>query len=304
MKDLYVYINEGILNDIDNTISKTDSFINAANVEFEKLQAAATNPKMYNKTKSRHTEDYRIGFKAPNLLRMLGDTKNDLITVVVVRDNYRNKWEFLVLLHSNTGAIRHNQCAELSMPLTAFDVPASKFINTYVVPVFKDINSLKEFMKNSNTQLHEASLLDIDGTMTEIDEISKTITKEFNDLKKYLSERKNWEKASHILPKRNDYFTCYSCKPWKTCKEFLKLYFNEDALFLMIEVTEDVSRMQWHIRVMSSQGQKLNPDLDVIKLVPIESKGTRKQSFDNFFKKYLLPKFEDIETFVNWIKDN
>lgn len=153
MKNLYKYINEGILNDIDDTISKTDSFIDAANVEFGKLQAAATNPKMYNKTTGRHVEDYRVGFKAPNLLRMLGDTKNNLITVIVVKDKYWNKWEFSVLLHSNTGAIRHNQCAEISMPLTTFDVPANKFINTYVVPVFKDINSLKEFMKNNNTQL-------------------------------------------------------------------------------------------------------------------------------------------------------
>lgn len=151
MKNIYT-IYEGILNDIDDTISKTDSFVDAANVEFGILQAAATNPKRYNKTKSRSAEHYRIGFKAPNLLRMLGDTKNDLITVIVVKDKYRNKWEFSVLLHSNTGAIRNNQCAELSMPLIAFDVPINKFINTYVVPVFKDINSLKEFMKNNNTQ--------------------------------------------------------------------------------------------------------------------------------------------------------
>lgn len=151
MKNIYT-IYEGILNDIDDTISKTDSFIDAANVEFEKLQAAATSPKMYNKTNSRSAEHYRIGFKAPNLLKMLGDTKNDLITVIVVKDKYRNKWEFSVLLHSNTGSMRNNQCAELSMPLVAFDVSINKFINTYVVPVFKDINSLKEFMKNNNTR--------------------------------------------------------------------------------------------------------------------------------------------------------
>lgn len=151
MKNIYT-IYEGILNDIDDTLSKTDSFIDAAKVEFEKLQAAATNPKIYNKTKSRSAEHYRIGFKAPNLLKMLGDTKNDLITVIVVKDKYRNKWEFSVLLHSNTWGIHNNQCAELSMPLIAFDVPVNKFINTYVVPVFKDINSLKEFMKNNNTR--------------------------------------------------------------------------------------------------------------------------------------------------------
>ena len=83
---------------------------------------------------------------------MLGDTKNDLITVIIDKDKYRNKWEFSVLLHSNTGAIRNNQCAALSIPLIAFNAPVNKFINTYVVPVFKDINSLKEFMKNNNTQ--------------------------------------------------------------------------------------------------------------------------------------------------------
>lgn len=152
MKNIYT-IYEGILNDIDDTISKSDSFIDAANAEFGILQAAATNPKKYNKTQSRSAEHYRIGFKAPNLLKTLGDTKNDLITVIVVKDKFRKKWEFAVLLHSNTGAIRNNQCAELSMPLTVFDVPVNKFINTYVVPVFKDINSLKEFMKNNNTQL-------------------------------------------------------------------------------------------------------------------------------------------------------
>lgn len=152
MKNLYVYISEGILNDIEDTISKTDSFIDVANAEFGILQAAATNPKRYNKTNSRSAEHYRIGFKAPNLLKMLGDTKNDLITVIVVKDKYRNKWEFSILLHSNTWGIRNNQCAELSMPLTAFDASVNKFINTYVVPVFKDINSLKEFIKNNNTQ--------------------------------------------------------------------------------------------------------------------------------------------------------
>lgn len=151
MKNIYT-IYEGILNDIDDTISKTDSFIDAANAEFKILQAAATNPKRYNKTNSRSAEHYRIGFKAPNLLRMLGDTKNDLITVIVLKDKYRNKWEFSVLLHSNAWGINNNQCAELSMPLIAFDVPVNKFINTYVVPVFKDINSLKEFMKNNNTR--------------------------------------------------------------------------------------------------------------------------------------------------------
>lgn len=152
MKNLYEYINEGILNDIDNTISKVDSFIDAANAEFKILQTAATNSKRYNKTRRHDVEDYRVGFKAPNLVKLLSDTKNDLITVIVVKDKYWNRWEFSVLLHSNTGAIRNNQCAELSMALTAFDVPVNKFINTYVVPVFKDINSLKEFMKNNNTR--------------------------------------------------------------------------------------------------------------------------------------------------------
>ena len=71
----------------------------------------------------------------------------------------------------------------------------------------------------------------------------------------------------------------------------------------MIDVTEDVGRMQWHIRITSVSGKKLNPDFNVIKLVPIESRGTRKQSFDVFFKKYLLPKFENITTFVDWVKE-
>lgn len=152
MENLYTYISEGILNDIDDTISKSDSFIDAANVEFEKLQAAATKPKMYNKLIGRMVEDYRVGIEAPNLLRLLGDTKNNLITVIVAKDKYWNSWDFSILRHSNTGAIRNNQCAELSMPLTAFDGSANKFINTYVVPVFKDINSLKEFIKNNNKQ--------------------------------------------------------------------------------------------------------------------------------------------------------
>ena len=152
MKNLYTYVSEGILNDIDDTISKSDSFVDAANTEFEKLQAAATKPKMYNKLIRRMVEDYRVGIEAPNLLRLLGDTKNNLITVVVVKDKYWNRWEFSILRHSNTGAIRNNQCAEFSMPLTAFDGSANKFINTYVVPVFKDINSLKEFIKNNNKQ--------------------------------------------------------------------------------------------------------------------------------------------------------
>ena len=72
----------------------------------------------------------------------------------------------------------------------------------------------------------------------------------------------------------------------------------------MIDVTEDVGRMQWHIRINSCHGKALNPELDVIKLVPIESRGTRKQSFDAFFKKYLLPKFDNITTFVDWIKND
>ena len=125
-------------------------------------------------------------------------------------------------------------------------------------------------MKTLKDLLETSLLNNIDDTMSEGDKISDTIIKEFNKLKKYLSDRKNWEKGSHILPKRNDYFTHYSCKPWESCKEFLKLYFNEDALFLMIDVTEDVGRMQWHIRINSCHGKALNPELDVIKLVPIE----------------------------------
>ena len=152
--------------------------------------------------------------------------------------------------------------------------------------------------------IYEGLLAGQDKTMQASEEIMNNINVEFEHLRKYLSDRKNWEKASHILPKRNDYFTCYTCKPWRPCKEFLKLYFNEDALFLMIEVTEDVGRMQWHIRITSCSGKKLNPDFDVIKLVPIELRGTRKQSFDVFFKKYLLPKFDDITTFVDWIKND
>ena len=152
--------------------------------------------------------------------------------------------------------------------------------------------------------IYEGLLAGQNKTMQASEEIINIINSEFEQLQKYISDRKNWEKASHILPKRNDYFTCYTCKPWRPCKEFLKLYFNEDALFLMIEVTEDVGRMQWHIRITSVSGKKLNPDFDVIKLVPIESRGTRKQSFDAFFKKYLLPKFDDITTFVDWVKNN
>ena len=152
--------------------------------------------------------------------------------------------------------------------------------------------------------IYEGLLAGQNKTMQASEEIINTINSEFEQLQKYISDRKNWEKGSHILPKRNDYFTCYTCKPWRPCKEFLKLYFNEDALFLMIEVTEDVGRMQWHIHITSVSGKKLNPDFDVIKLVPIESRGTRKQSFDAFFKKYLLPKFEDITTFVDWIKND
>lgn len=153
MKNIIDLYESSLLGDIEDTISKTDSFVDAVDAEFKTLQAAATDPKKYNKTKSKHAEDYRVGFKMPNLIRMLGDTKNDLITVIVGKYNYHNLWEFSVLLHSNTGAIRHNQCAKFSMPLIAFDVPVSKFINTYVAPVFKDIDSLKEFMKNNNTRL-------------------------------------------------------------------------------------------------------------------------------------------------------
>lgn len=153
MKSLKNILEASILGDIDDTISKTDSFVNDVNAEFKTLQAAATDPKRYNKTKTNHTEDYRVGFKMPNLIRMLGDTKNDLITVIVGKYKYHNLWEFSVLLHSNTGAIRYNQCAKFSMPLIAFDVPVNKFINTYVAPVFKDIDSLKEFMENNNTRL-------------------------------------------------------------------------------------------------------------------------------------------------------
>ena len=152
--------------------------------------------------------------------------------------------------------------------------------------------------------IYEGLLAGQDKTMQASEEIINNINVEFEQLQKYISDRNNWEKGSHILPKRNDYFTCYTCKPWRPCKEFLKLYFNEDALFLMIDVTEDVGRMQWHIRITSVSGKKLNPDFDVIKLVPIESRGTRKQSFDAFFKKYLLTKFENITTFVDWIKND
>lgn len=159
-------------------------------------------------------------------------------------------------------------------------------------------------MKTLKYILTEGILSDINTTIDTSDSLIIGAHAEFEDLKKFVLDKKNWEKDSHILPKRNDYFTCYTCKPWKTCEEFLKLYFNETALFLMIDVTEDTGKMQWHIHICSRSGKKLKPDLDVIKLVPIESKGTRKQSFDAFFKKYLLPKFEDIETFVNWIKDN
>lgn len=159
-------------------------------------------------------------------------------------------------------------------------------------------------MKTLYNYINEGLLAGQNKTMQASEEIINIINSEFEQLQKYISDRKNWEKASHILPKRNDYFTCYTCKPWRPCKEFLKLYFNEDALFLMIEVTEDVGRMQWHIRITSVSGKKLNPDFDVIKLVPIESRGTRKQSFDAFFKKYLLPKFDDITTFVDWVKNN
>ena len=66
MKNIYT-IYEGILNDIDDTISKTDSFIDAANAEFKILQAVVTKPKMYNKLIRRMVEDYRVGIEAPNL---------------------------------------------------------------------------------------------------------------------------------------------------------------------------------------------------------------------------------------------
>lgn len=154
MKNI-IDIYEGILSDIEDTLLDTDSLIDAAAKEFNNIKRDAINPKEYGVTKSRQCIDYRVGIKADNLLKLMGYPKNDLLTVIIVKDTYWKRWEFSVLAHSYKGSYKDNICGEITMPLGKNQMSINKFIDKFVVPVFKDINSLKKFIELNRTTYND-----------------------------------------------------------------------------------------------------------------------------------------------------
>jgi hypothetical protein len=150
-------------------------------------------------------------------------------------------------------------------------------------------------MKTLKEILEKSILSGMDATLSNGDKYVININNEFDYIKSIFSDNDNWEKTIYKLP-NNKKFIYYTCKSSKNCYEFIKFYFNMESSGLNIDVEDD--NTQWNIKIATLYGKEI---LKVNKTAP---KRTSKQTFNDFFKKYLLPKFKDIETFVDWIKED
>ena len=155
----------------------------------------------------------------------------------------------------------------------------------------KEINN----MKTLKEILEKSILSDIDTTLSDGDKYVININNEFDHIKFMFSNKDNWEKTIYKLPK-NKKITNYTCKDSKYCYEFIKFYFDMNSSGLSIDVEDD--NTQWNIKIATLYGK------EILKVNKTAQKRTSNQTFNDFFKKYLLPKFKDIETFVDWIKED
>lgn len=145
MKNI-IDIYEGVLSDIEGTLQQGDEFFKNVESEFNQLKRGAINSSWYNKfTRSNYT-DYRVGIKAVNLLKYLGDKHNELITIIIDKERYSNKWSISILFHSSNNSTASFNMINIPVASDHLSFRFPKLLKQYIEPIFKDIDSFKKFI--------------------------------------------------------------------------------------------------------------------------------------------------------------
>lgn len=150
MQDLYTYISEGILGDIDKTLNANDDFVNAAHEEFDSMVSKLSNHNTWVKKKfSTYRGDrisYRLMFNIKNISNLFGFAPNNILLIAVIKNNEHDNWELCIMLHNDRTAVKDYKSIrkEISQ-LNAKSFPA--FLKNYILPYFKDLNTFAQAFK-------------------------------------------------------------------------------------------------------------------------------------------------------------
>lgn len=149
MKSLY----EGILGNIDTTISNTDNFLDSAMKEFEELKNYVLNIRNYKNNKSRiGFHWYEISFKIPTLCKLLNVDKNiDTIEIRFRKMHYSKGpgtcWNTEISLYEYYKEYHNYQGLKFSEPMTG--PRPSTIIANKLTTIFTDFNTFKTFVNKS-----------------------------------------------------------------------------------------------------------------------------------------------------------
>ena len=149
-------------------------------------------------------------------------------------------------------------------------------------------------------EILEGILSGQEETMNDGDKLLKTINKEWEQIKA-LENKKNWRKGQVMAPVRG-YNNYYKFQPGYTQTNLLQYIGLDDRrLDFQIWATEDDTNMEWKCEfVFPALGSS---DKDMAFTV-IFKYGTRKKSFERMLKTDLLPIFESIETFKQFVDEH
>ena len=152
MKTLYnVY--EGLLAGMGDTLNAGDQLFTKACSELSSIKTYAdhSNHKLWNKRRFGYEGyEYRASFDVKNLAAVLGyDSTIDVLSFTITKDDGWNEWVILLVFcndYYRTTNRDNWQHAKYKISIDKVKTfPA--LLKKYVDPIFKDIDSLKKFMK-------------------------------------------------------------------------------------------------------------------------------------------------------------
>ena len=142
------------------------------------------------------------------------------------------------------------------------------------------------------------SILDIDDNINR--SINHPALSEFKVLQEYISNKKNWKKVKNYEYDSSENPNKYLCIPIHSCENFCRVYLNTNKFSrIEFEIGQKTSNLEWEICIRISTWNHMTTKRIIKKI----SMGKRNQTFEYFFKKYLISKFDDIDIFINWLNE-
>ena len=159
MRQLYNYIEEGLLAGMDDTLQAGDNLITKAKTELSTIKTYTdhSNHKLWQSSKyGWEGRRYNEGFNVKNLATILGYwSEIDTLRIIVTKDGDIDKWVIELTFYNSKYKVSSNDSKNWVRARIEYPVSEVKTFPTllkkHVAPIFDNIDSLRKFMNDNKS---------------------------------------------------------------------------------------------------------------------------------------------------------